>query len=97
MDSAGTGPATGPVAGPPGHSRLASAVVPYYYPSQSEQAYLEHRTRLVRRSFPHALGVDDFMQRVEVALHAFGFSGDNSIGERGELGVTLGGRVGWQS
>ena len=32
---------------------------------------------------PAALGVDDFMQRLEIALYAFGFSNDNSIGERG--------------
>ena len=55
---------------------------------------MEHRTRLVRRSFPHALGVDDFMQRVEVALHAFGFSGDNSIGERAGNWFFLRGWVG---
>jgi hypothetical protein len=28
------------------------------------------------------MGADDFMQRVEMALFAFGFTGDNSIGER---------------
>ncbi len=31
--------------------------------------------------FPTALGVDDFMARLEVALSGFGFTGENSIGE----------------
>ncbi|GFH06001.1 LCIB_C_CA domain-containing protein, partial [Haematococcus lacustris] len=29
--------------------------------------------------FPSALGVDDFMARLEVALSGFGFTGDNTI------------------
>ncbi len=28
------------------------------------------------------MGADDFIQRVEMALYAFGFNGDNSIGAR---------------
>jgi hypothetical protein len=35
----------------------------------------------VRSHFATAVGADDFMQRLEVALFAFGFTGDNSIGE----------------
>jgi len=27
------------------------------------------------------MGADDFMQRVEMALYAYGFTGENSIGE----------------
>ena len=34
----------------------------------------------VQEQFASALGADDFMQRVEMALYAFGFNGDNSIG-----------------
>lgn len=47
---------------------------------QTELAYLRQRTRIITHHFPSALGVDDFMQRMEIALYAFGFSGDNSIG-----------------
>ena len=36
----------------------------------------------VQEQFGNAMGADDFMQRVEMALYAFGFNGDNSIGER---------------
>jgi hypothetical protein len=36
----------------------------------------------VQKHFEGALGADDFMTRVEMALYAFGFTGDNSIGER---------------
>ena len=34
----------------------------------------------VQEQFANALGADDFIQRVEMALYAFGFNGDNSIG-----------------
>jgi len=34
----------------------------------------------VQEQFGNALGADDFIQRVEMALYAFGFNGDNSIG-----------------
>jgi hypothetical protein len=30
--------------------------------------------------YPTAMGVDDFMARVEMALAGYGFTGDNSIG-----------------
>ena len=30
--------------------------------------------------FPTALGVDDFLARVETVLSGFGFTGDNSLG-----------------
>ena len=41
------------------------------------------RANAVQKHFPSSLGADDFMQRVEMALYAFGFTGDNSIGEDG--------------
>lgn len=47
----------------------------------AEQAYLTARTRRIAKHFPTAIGVDDFLNRLEVALFAYGFTGDNSIGE----------------
>ncbi len=38
------------------------------------------RANKVQEQFSNAMGADDFMQRVEMALYAFGFNGDNSIG-----------------
>lgn len=46
----------------------------------AEQAYLTARTRRVAKHFPSAIGVDDFLNRLEIALFAYGFTGDNSIG-----------------
>jgi hypothetical protein len=42
---------------------------------------LNNRYAAVLKHFPSALGVDDFIARVEVALCYFGFTGDNTIGE----------------
>jgi hypothetical protein len=42
---------------------------------------LNNRYASVLKHFPSALGVDDFIARVEVALCYFGFTGDNTIGE----------------
>ena len=33
----------------------------------------------VSQHFPDALGVDDFIARMEIALHAYGFQGANTI------------------
>eukprot|EP00963_Diacronema_lutheri_P009871 scaffold932_cov328-Pavlova_lutheri.AAC.49 len=44
-----------------------------------EAAYLESRARIVRRHFTNALGVEDFMSRLEIILAGYGFNGDNSI------------------
>lgn len=41
---------------------------------------LTERYAAVLKHFPNALGVDDFIARVEVALCYFGFTGDNTIG-----------------
>ncbi len=46
----------------------------------AEQAYLTARARRIAKHFPTAIGVDDFLNRLEVALFAYGFTGDNSIG-----------------
>eukprot|EP00878_Enallax_costatus_P044842 GHUV01053602.1.p1 GENE.GHUV01053602.1~~GHUV01053602.1.p1 ORF type:complete len:197 (+),score=33.59 GHUV01053602.1:719-1309(+) len=40
---------------------------------------LSQRHQSVLHYFPNALGVDDFVARVEVALCGFGFTGQNSI------------------
>ena len=47
--------------------------------ARTEEVYLAARARNVRQHFPTALGADDFMQRLEVALFAHGFTGENSI------------------
>ncbi len=46
----------------------------------AEQAYLAARSRRIAQHFPTAIGVDDFLNRLEIALFAYGFTGDNSIG-----------------
>lgn len=35
----------------------------------------------VAQHFPASMGVDDFIARLEMALAAYGFTGDNAIGE----------------
>lgn len=47
----------------------------------TEVAYLTGRARVVTKHFPTAIGIDDFLHRLEIALYAYGFNGDNSIGE----------------
>ena len=42
---------------------------------------VNNRYAAILKHFPSALGVDDFIARVEVALCYFGFTGDNTIGE----------------
>ncbi|KAL4426266.1 hypothetical protein ABPG77_009881 [Micractinium sp. CCAP 211/92] len=62
-------------------------------PAATEVEYLTGRAAMVQKQFPEAIGADDFVQRVEMALHAFGFSGENSIAMvnlcRDEVTVTL--------
>lgn len=48
----------------------------------AEVSYLAGRAKKVTEHFDAALGVDDFLHRLEIALFAFGFTGDNSIGEQ---------------
>ncbi|KIY95506.1 hypothetical protein MNEG_12455 [Monoraphidium neglectum] len=55
---------------------------PVQFETTSLNAYLSRRHELVLAHFPTSLGVDDFISRVEVALSAHGFRGDNSIGAR---------------
>ncbi len=45
------------------------------------------RHRRVLQHFQAALGVDDFMARVEVVLSGYGFTGDNSIASESTLGA----------
>lgn len=47
--------------------------------SHTEEVYLAARTRKIRKHFPTALGVDDFLSRLEIALFSHGFTGENSI------------------
>jgi hypothetical protein len=47
----------------------------------AEVAYLTGRSRKVSAHFSTAMGIDDFLHRLEIALYAYGFHGDNSIGE----------------
>jgi len=59
----------------------------------AEVAYLTGRTKIVANEFPTALGIDDFLHRLEIALYAYGFNGDNSIAMvnlcRDEITVSL--------
>ena len=43
-------------------------------------AYFKNRTAMIREYFPGALGCEDFLTRIEIALANHGFNGDNSIG-----------------
>ena len=47
--------------------------------SHTEDIYLAARTREIRKHFPTALGVDDFLSRLEVSLFSYGFTGENAI------------------
>ncbi|PSC73738.1 low-CO2 inducible isoform B [Micractinium conductrix] len=61
-------------------SSSVPAVAPAMVPREStEMEYLTARTASVQQHFETALGADDFIQRVEMALHGFGFNGGNSI------------------
>ncbi|PSC69999.1 low-CO2 inducible [Micractinium conductrix] len=59
----------------------------------AEVEYLTARSAIVNKHFEGSLGADDFIQRVEMALYAFGFTGENSIAMvnlcRDEVTVTL--------
>ncbi|KAL4520247.1 hypothetical protein Ndes2526B_g01226 [Nannochloris sp. 'desiccata'] len=59
----------------------------------AEVAYLTGRTKIVANEFPTALGIDDFLHRLEIALYAYGFNGDNAIAMvnlcRDEITVSL--------
>ncbi len=62
-----------------GEHQLISRQTPKGY-QYTEQAYLTARTRRVAQHFPTALGLDDFLNRLEIALFAYGFTGENCIG-----------------
>ncbi|KAF5838160.1 hypothetical protein DUNSADRAFT_3285 [Dunaliella salina] len=47
--------------------------------AEAQSTSLEERARAVQHFFPTALPVDDYMNRVEVALAGMGFTGDNTI------------------
>mmetsp|Transcript_18930 Transcript_18930/g.48033 ORF Transcript_18930/g.48033 Transcript_18930/m.48033 type:complete len:464 (-) Transcript_18930:152-1543(-) len=64
------------VAGPVNAEAATAVHTPH---SREDQLCLNARHDQVMAHFPTALGVDDFMARVEVALSGFGFTGDNTI------------------
>ena len=67
------------------------------FETTSRDAYYTRRHELVLSQFPNALGVDDFISRVEIALAAHNFRGDNAIGARpapGRVPIPWRGRVG---
>ncbi|GAB4814589.1 hypothetical protein N2152v2_001635 [Parachlorella kessleri] len=45
-----------------------------------EKQYLSERASQINKHFETALGVDDFMARLEIALYQHGFQNENSIG-----------------
>jgi hypothetical protein len=59
----------------------------------TEVAYMTGRAKVVSGYFPSALGIDDFLHRLEIALYAYGFNGDNAIAMvnlcRDEITVSL--------
>ncbi|PSC70098.1 low-CO2 inducible [Micractinium conductrix] len=76
-------------AGPQGAGKPAAVDVR----EAAEVEYLTARSAIVNKHFEGSLGADDFIQRVEMALYAFGFTGENSIAMvnlcRDEVTVTL--------
>lgn len=80
-----------PVANP-AHVRDGQSAMPTDQPTISTQAYFTKRHQQVLQYFPSALGVDDFVARVEVALCAYGFTGDNSIGKCWDVCIQSGKR-----
>jgi hypothetical protein len=48
-------------------------------PAKAPEANLNARHREIMKHYPSAVGVDDFMSRVELILSGYGFRGDNSI------------------
>lgn len=58
-----------------------AAVAPAAQKDYSEMAYMTGRAKLVNDHFESAIGIDDFLHRLEIALYAYGFNGDNSIGK----------------
>jgi len=76
----------------------ASTVNPVSMPGKklrdyTEVAYLTGRAKVVNQHFATAMGIDDFIHRLEIALYAYGFNGDNSIAMvnlcRDEITVSL--------
>jgi len=49
-------------------------------PMSNEVKYMLNRVNIVQESFPSATSMDDFIFKLEMALVAYGFTGDNSIG-----------------
>lgn len=50
-------------------------------PTSYEVKYVQSRMETIKEHFPTAYTIDDLLLRIEMALCAFGFNGENSIGE----------------
>lgn len=50
-------------------------------PTSYEAKYVQSRVETIKEHFPTVYTIDDLLLRLEMALCAFGFNGDNSIGE----------------
>jgi len=51
----------------------------YYTGTEFDQEYFNGRTEMIQQHFEGALGVDDFMNRVEMALYQEGFDSENTL------------------
>jgi hypothetical protein len=80
VEAAAAPAAAATAAAPAPGAATAAAAAAGGPPMLSSRAYLTARHQDVLRHFPTALGVDDFIARVEVALCGYGFTGENSIG-----------------
>ncbi|GBF99461.1 hypothetical protein Rsub_11947, partial [Raphidocelis subcapitata] len=77
--SAPVQPAASAVAARAAPTALEVSLEKETFETSSRDAYYTRRHEIILRHFPSALGVDDFMSRVEIALSAHGFRGENSI------------------
>mmetsp|Transcript_31062 Transcript_31062/g.88102 ORF Transcript_31062/g.88102 Transcript_31062/m.88102 type:complete len:442 (+) Transcript_31062:581-1906(+) len=59
--------------------KLEEALMEPEIPMSNEVKYMLNRVNIVQESFPSATSMDDFIFKLEMALVAYGFTGDNSI------------------
>lgn len=48
--------------------------------TQPQKVYMASRAATISKFFPGSLDVHDYVQRLDIALQAYGFDGNNSIG-----------------
>lgn len=46
----------------------------------TQKIYMTSRATTINKFFPGSLDVHDYVQRLDIALQAYGFDGNNSIG-----------------